>query len=296
MSERPPPLRPLPDKDAAPPLRSDKKTRRKKEKLRVRLRKRYREDPAGTIFALAFTLILFLFFLIEARYLYQPALARGDHRLIFAIQPPFIFRYDLHIPQIIEPGISYPLVVIMRDMKDPLYAAHMLVKDNPLHYPAFVLIPRIPHHTRWATPDDPRFEIKGWHFPDALPVITSMISIVIHDYPVDSNRLYLVGDKSGAQGVYAFLENAPNAAAAAITSAGLWPPEYINIGTTKLRVYHGAHDNQAPPALAAALVGSAKLQGSTAELHLVENAGHDLARTLYPEDGAWRWLFSQSRF
>lgn len=296
-----PPLKPrAEDGNHPPPLKGP---RRKKEKIRVRFREWLRRDPTGLAMVAGVLLLVTGFLYVETRYLHGPAPEGAESRVIMVARAPYFFRYDLIPPAKLTKGENYPLVVVMHDMRDPAYvAAGLLRTENKARFPAFILIPRASPRAAWATPDDPRFEKggslarKAWgQFPDALPAVLMMIAMAARDYPVDADRIYLVGDKAGGAGVYALMSHMPGQFAAAIVSAGQWTPEFLPVPTGHLRIYHGADDSPFTAAMATMLAGAAAQAGADVSLEIKPQTGQDIGRTLYEDSALWAWLFRHKR-
>ncbi|MBU0860104.1 MAG: hypothetical protein KJ667_09205 [Alphaproteobacteria bacterium] len=301
MNNHTPPLKPrTEDAPAPPPLKPPRGQKGPRVKWRTRIKNAIQRDPLSFALHIGFILLVIGVFMHEADYLYKSSAlgTKSKSTFVVATQAPFLFRYDIFPPQENIPGKFYPLVVVLRDMDQPPYAARALAQPALRErFPAFVLVPRMPKRALWATPDDPRINLDAgaFSYPDTLPTAMAMIGMVVQQYPIDPTRLYLVGDKTGGVGAYAVLETAPGLFAGAIITAGIWTPETLDSSRTPLRAFHGGRDDVFDPALAAAQVRVAKLAGADAEFTLLPDSGHNIDPKIFETEALWQWLFKQKR-
>jgi predicted peptidase len=84
--------------------------------------------------------------------------------------------------------------------------------ENQAVFPAFVLAPQCGKRENWSDP-----ELNEINPP--LQLTLDILALVQKDYPIDPDRIYLVGQAMGGLGAWALLQNFPGRWAAAIIVA-----------------------------------------------------------------------------
>lgn len=248
------------------------------------------------------SLLVIVVLAMECFYLFGP---RPDKFLfqshkILAAQAPFLFRYDLMEPLGLgnEPGRRYPLVVVLAPPGGSTNVAQMTMQPRIRdRFPAYVMVVRIPRRAAWFTPDDPRIELgeRQRLFPDALPIVPTMVAMAARTHAIDPERLYLIGDKEGGVGALALLDRMPGLFVGAVVTAGAGSPEIIDLWRTPLRIFHGGADDVYDPFLMQQLAAAVKIAGGDTELTIIPGAGHDIVKQVYELEGLWQWLFARKR-
>ncbi|MEN6406784.1 MAG: hypothetical protein ABFC77_09955 [Thermoguttaceae bacterium] len=152
-------------------------------------------------------------------------------------------RFRLHVPEVLEPGKKYPMVVWLHgagecgsDNIDQLSHLHHILPYlvGPKKRDFFLLVPQCPHsHVAWEAPEicwttlraDGTVECHESADPVALGDAPISFSIVMTEavekqFPVDPNRVTVAGLSTGGDGTWRMLERRPDlfAAAAPIVS------------------------------------------------------------------------------
>ncbi|HEY2351244.1 MAG TPA: alpha/beta fold hydrolase [Candidatus Acidoferrum sp.] len=81
--------------------------------------------------------------------------------------------------------------------------------ENQALFPAFVLAPQCPHNANWSDPELNRIA-------PPLQAALDILALVQKDYPIDPERIYLVGQSMGGLAVWSLLQKDPERWAAAV--------------------------------------------------------------------------------
>lgn len=107
-------------------------------------------------------------------------------------------KYNLFVPEKLEPGKKYPLVLFMADASTPgenpttpltqgYGALVWATQESQAKNPCFVLVPQ---YSGVAVND-------AYEHTDEVDVVIRMLKHVVSEYEVDSNRLYTTGQSMG---------------------------------------------------------------------------------------------------
>jgi len=219
----------------------------------------------------------------------------------FRHESGFRMPYQLHVPEGLEPGKRYPLLVCLpssggrgngnRNQLAASEAAWVMIQEDLIkRYPAILLCPQAPD---WFS-DDPRPKVSKTGVP-ALTTLHQLVDKVVAEQPVDPDRISIHGQSLGGFGVLHALKADPQRYAAAVVIAGADPklatPETAKVPTW---IFCGTHDNRK--------WGSQELAkkleelGGKPKLTLFKGAGHPQGWELaYQLEEFWPWLFAQTR-
>lgn len=176
--------------------------------------------------------------------------------------------YRLYVPQPLEKGASYPLVLFLHgagesgsDNEIQLTAnqgATVWAKPREqARHPSFVLAPQNPKDPAATSPMD--FGRKGWTslmglgfgqpfaVEPSLRTARAILLKVMADYPVDRKRVYGTGLSMGAFGIYAMAAEYPGTFAAVVgICGGLDPGSASRLAHTPVWAFHAAADPVVP--------------------------------------------------
>lgn len=209
-------------------------------------------------------------------------------------------RYRLFVPEPIEKGKRYPLVLWLHGYGSEIdsdncsqtkHAWFMFWKGcEKSHYPYFVLFPQCPkENPGWYHADNPQDQMATV----ALAIITQTEK----EYPIDRDRIYLWGISGGATSALQMVKENPDRFAA-VSVAGTdgcpsayWP-EMVN---TPLWAFLGTDDPMCTIEIIQETVDGIQGFGGIAELTLFDNVGHDPWRNALQYSGAVDWMLHQKR-
>jgi poly(3-hydroxybutyrate) depolymerase len=149
--------------------------------------------------------------------------------------------------------------------------------------PPFILIaPQLP-------------EDVGWE--DAAGLVR-LIDELSSRYPIDPDRVTVVGMSLGGRGAWTLAHEFPDRLAAIAPVAAYQPMvEWASnprLRSLAVRAYHGDLDDLAPYAVAAAMHESLRAAGGNSELVTLEGRGHFVADVLH-DPALYDWLLAQRR-
>lgn len=158
--------------------------------------------------------------------------------------------YRMLSPKVITPGKKYPLVITFHNSSrigndnqgqlEPL--ARIWLRDEIYDkYNCFVIAPQFNRRSSEYVKDkDGRLTAVG---SSDVKLVIELIAEAEREYPVDRNRIYLVGYSMGASTAQNLLSMAPGNFAALVSIAGV--PDFSNIGGIrgkKIWLIHGKKD------------------------------------------------------
>jgi len=221
-------------------------------------------------------------------------------------------------PEVVEAGQKYPLLIYLhgsgeRGMDNQRQmGAHVLNLAQPAwrkRYPAFVFVPQCPPDSWWGIPYrkiveytmKPHTSPAPFDLPaarerlDPLTMILGWVAQAGRVYPIDRDRIYIIGFSMGGMGVYRALEMQPDLFAAAIPIAGNGDPAKASLYyRTPIQIFHGGQDRNVYPAAARRMDVALRAAGGHPQLNLFPDMGHDPTRTM-SDERTWDWLFAQKK-
>lgn len=217
-----------------------------------------------------------------------------------------VLPYRLLVPDRIEPGKRYPLVVQFHNSggigsdnrlqvdTDAIARSWALPAVRARH-PAFVIAPQFA--TRSANYDDPEHPAVS-HAAPPLATALELVASVMAEHPVDRQRVYAVGYSMGGSTTWQALLAAPTLFAAGMPVSGIAPDRAhaAALAGMPLLVLHGDADPENPIDADRAMVAAIRAAGGRS-VRMREYVGleHDFPGDLVPGDW-WRdWLFAQHR-
>lgn len=223
---------------------------------------------------------------------------------------------SLHYRQLsplqIEEGKKYPLVLFLHgagergtDNQSQLTHGGGMF-SNPVNrerYPAFVLFPQCPPELYWPSPKRPDSFNEGDPFPlnaeisRPLALTMELLGEVIATYPVDKDRIYVVGLSMGGMGTFDLICRYPDLFAAAIPICGGIHGERLhNFKTnTSFRIFHGDADAVVPVRYSREAYLKLKESGINVEYIEFPGVNHNSWNPAFNRDDFLPWLFSQKK-
>lgn len=210
--------------------------------------------------------------------------------------------YHLHVPQGLEPGKRYPLVIFLHGHRDlALDVRHGFPKGFwtlptvQERHPHIVLIPR--HQD----------EEQRWEDESVLAMTIQAIDDLIAEFErdpqapkIDPDRLYLTGFSKGGTGTWAFLARHPQkfAAAAPVAASGGGPQSVeaaAQLRHTPLWLFAGENDYKAAPRAIQYFELLRQVNARNLSYHEFVGEGHVIDDFVYFTPGFLDWLFAQRR-
>jgi predicted peptidase len=212
--------------------------------------------------------------------------------------------YRLLKPENIEAGKKYPLVLALHgwgergmDNQKQLkhFGSYFLQAGVRRRFPCFVVLPQA--NGSWV--QHPVFDkpIPLTRRPAAnLLMAHEILKGVVKKYPVDPDRLYVMGYSNGACGVWELLEREPHAWAAAAPMAGAGDPSHVGAAkNVPIWVFHGENDPTIPLDRAKELVAALRATHAHPMLTIYPKGVHYHALNGLREKNLLPWMFAQRR-
>ena len=215
--------------------------------------------------------------------------------------------YRMLSPEKTEEGVSYPLVIFLhgsgeRGTDNESQLAHgASMFSNPVNasrYPAYVVFPQCKEKT-WTGRVDEREFMPGAGLPDESrteELVVSLVDELVRNYPIDRDRIYIVGISMGAIAAYDLVCRYPSLFAAAVPICGAVNPERLEAAkNVSFMIFHGEEDDEIPSICSREAYKA--LHSAGAEVDYVEFAGtgHDCWTLAFNTPTLLPWLFAQSR-
>ena len=195
-------------------------------------------------------------------------------------------KYLLFLPEGYEQGDKkWPLILFLHGAgesgdnlsKVKLHGPPKIVDTKP-EFPFIVVSPQSPG--------------RGWNV-DALK---GLLDEVMHDYRVDSDRVYLTGLSMGGFGTWSLAAAHPECfAAIAPICGGGNPGDAAKLKSLPIWVFHGAKDNAVPLDRSQQMVDALKEAGSDVKFTIYPDAGHDSWTETYNNPKLYEWLLEHKR-
>lgn len=195
-------------------------------------------------------------------------------------------KYLLFLPEGYEQGDKkWPLILFLHGAgesgdnlsKVKLHGPPKIVESKP-DFPFIVVSPQSPG--------------RGWNV-DALK---GLLDEVMHDYRVDSDRVYLTGLSMGGFGTWSLAAAHPECfAAIAPICGGGNPGDAAKLKSLPIWVFHGAKDNAVPLDRSQQMVDALKEAGSDVKFTIYPDAGHDSWTETYNNPKLYEWLLEHKR-
>lgn len=201
---------------------------------------------------------------------------------------------------------KYPLVVWFhgmgengddnkRQLAHMHHALNVLTGENAKDF--FILAPQCSVEDQyWSTPSTKQTDIED----SPVWIAGEVVENLLEEFPIDRDRVSLVGFCSGIFGVHRMLQDHPDMFSAAVfISRGLPDNQYGNIITNvHIKFFYGINDNSVKKEEIHKYVEAVNEQGGQASVVICENeAGdrHNSWRAAFVKYKAFEWMISQRR-
>lgn len=215
--------------------------------------------------------------------------------------------YRILFPEKIKNGKQYPLILFYHGSGERGNDNFSQLKWGVRHfatpkirhkYPAFVVAPQCPRDSQWV-------DINYDNFPVTLPLQPShyialsieLIRFLEQKYPIDPNRIYVMGISSGAYAVWAAIERRPDLFAAAVPIAGGGDPTKANLLThMSIWAFEGKRDHEVPRKFMDSMIDAIRKDGGRPRYTVYPKTGHtDTWIKAFNDRRLYRWLFRQHK-
>jgi len=217
------------------------------------------------------------------------------------------YGYRLMAPLEVQPGKVYPLLVFLhgagergRDNEASLkYLPDLMAKAPCRQQFEFVLVPQARSDRRWVEADWGERQSPPMR-PDPSPMMAMAMGLldkVLHENPIDLNRVYLAGISMGGFGAWELAARMPETFAAVVPVCGGGDVHTARLlAETPLWAWHGDADTVVWPDRSRSMIEAIRKVGGTPKYTELKGVGHDsFLQAFAPESGVLHWLFEQHR-
>jgi len=174
-----------------------------------------------------------------------------------------------------------------------------LERDGQPRYPAFIVVPQCPVTDRWAHAEH-YFERGRYRLrPEPGPTMRQTLALLdalAARYPIDQERIYIMGYSMGGVGVWDAICRAPERFAAAVPFCGRADLTCApRLTAMPIWVFHGAQDDNIEVDWSRDMVAALRAAGGQPRYTEDPGAGHDCWSQALADPALYAWLFAQSR-
>lgn len=203
-------------------------------------------------------------------------------------------------------GAKFPLILFLHgagergnDNKSQLkWGGSMLAQDAQEQHPCFVVAPQCPSGKQWVnTP-----WAKGSYSTDAVPISDQLrmaleiVKQVQQTYPIDPDRIYVIGLSMGGYGTWDAIAREPDKFAAAVPICGAGDPSKApQMKSVAVWAFHGGADPTVPTQGSRDMVEALKKAGAKPRYTEYPGVGHDSWSHAFTDPELIDWLFKQKR-
>lgn len=223
----------------------------------------------------------------------------------------FNLKYRLYEPQIdtsllTSTSNKFPLIIFLHgagergddNLKQLIWGAKDLLKTvSTKGKEAFMLFPQCPSDMRWVQVDwaDDSTHTRPKTISKPLGAVWSLVQKMKIEYPIDPNRIYVVGLSMGGYGTWDLLQRFPNEIAAAVPICGWGDPQTgSKLKNVPIWAFHGAKDTVVPVSRTLNIVQAIQGAGGS-KIRYTEYpyVGHNSWSPTFATNELWDWLFAQ---
>lgn len=198
--------------------------------------------------------------------------------------------YRLFIPPKYKKSRHYPLILwlhgaggsgtdnLRQIQGDQVPGTHLWTTPaNVARHPAFVLVPQ---------------SQRGWF---ELPVVLNVIDGLKAEFPIDPNRMYVLGQSMGGAAAWELVKYHPDTFAAAVfvASAGTGPGSAKSVSGLPIWAFHGSNDLRILEIQK--MIEEIRGEGGHPRYTEYSGMGHDIWDRVFKEPGLAGWLFAQHK-
>jgi predicted esterase len=224
------------------------------------------------------------------------------------------FGYRLFIPVIYDRTKKFPLLVWMhgagtRGSDNRRQMAHLretiFLDLDRRNYPFFLIALQTPKGVWCSTTTTPSIDSADYPGDELIDVLLAVIDKTQKAYPIDKDRVSLIGLSSGGNGAWELAVRRPEQFAAVLPFAAS-PPATLAIERlvdVPVWAFHSPNDMATPPYAAIEAVNKLKSLGGRAALTLTEDhpgtknvlLSHFPFESGFRDYGLLKWILRQSR-
>ena len=135
-----------------------------------------------------------------------------------------------------------------------------------------------------------------WSDEVNMQTLSRLLDLILEEYRVDEDRVYLTGLSMGGSGSWAWAAREPERFAAVVPICGAGDPGWAkNYKGLPIWVFHGAKDRVVPLVRSEEMVQAIKPYNPDIKLTVYPEAGHDSWTETYDNPVLYEWMLSHKR-
>lgn len=214
-----------------------------------------------------------------------------------------VFNFRMFVPEVESEKDRLPLIIWLHgegesggnDNVAQLRWLRLIFTDisDRSKYPFFLLAVQKPKHVPWFSPADELEKATD----DMLGIVMAIVDVVMREYPIDPERVYVSGVSSGGSACWELgIRHAERfAAIAPLGSMGTVKQEARRLVGIPLRAFHSTYDMDAPVDSVRRTIYAINSAGGTASLVEIESGRHDCWTAAFQEHHLLEWMLLQKR-
>ena len=214
--------------------------------------------------------------------------------------------WRLFVPKAADKDQKLPLILFLHgagrrgeDNIGPMSLAwSFITPEAQSRHPCFVLAPQINEGRRWVTHpfNEGSYSSDKVRITDEMSQALALVETTIATRPVDSRRIYVVGQSMGGYGTWDALIRRPNLWAAAVPICGGGDPSKAeSIKSIPVWAWHGENDVMVPVSGSRDMVTALTKAGGRPRYTEVPKGGHGVWVKAFADPDLYEWLFAQRK-
>ena len=214
--------------------------------------------------------------------------------------------YRIHWPEGVENTSPIPLVVFLHgagergsdNERQLVHGARDLLRYSiERQEPLIIIAPQVPLDERWVDVVwDERVHRMPEHPSDSMDLLMGLLTELLSDSRIDTNRVYLTGLSMGGFGTWDLIARWPDTFAAALPVCGGGDTDTaVRIKDIPIWAFHGSDDIVVIPERSRDMIQALQLVGSNPRYTEYPGVGHDSWTETYQNFEVLDWFFSQRR-
>lgn len=198
----------------------------------------------------------------------------------------------------------YPLLIFLhgageRGTDNRLQLTHgkPFMRKAAAEYGSFVLAPQCPPDGIWSGRHwTEKSHVLSKEPPRQMRLLVELLEKLQKDYPIDSDRLYIMGLSMGGFGTWDIIQRYPQRFTAAAPICGGGDEESAaHIVSVPIWVFHGDADAAVPVARSREMIKALKSAGGKPRYSEYPGVGHNSWTQAFNEPELLKWMFEQRR-
>jgi len=161
-------------------------------------------------------------------------------------------------------------------------------------YGCFVLVPQCPKERKWVEIDwsKPTHKMPA-EISQSMRLTLDVIGKLQEQYPIDPDRLYVMGLSMGGYGTWDIIQRCPDMFAAAVPICGGGDETAADRIKAPVWAFHGDKDGAVPVSRSRNMIAAIKAVGGKPKYTEYPGVDHNSWSAAFKEPGMLKWLFSQ---